>query len=74
MPPPKSSLPDVAAEAVEVIVVAIVGAKEVPHVVAVAEDSVGIKSVTNSKAKMMTTSCIVRLPTNLNVTSRRRKI
>ena len=38
MPPPKSSLPDVADEAVEVIVVAIVGAKEAPHVVAVAED------------------------------------
>ena len=72
--PTKSSLLDMEEEVAEVIVVAIVGAKEVPHVVAVAEDSEGIKSVTSSKAKMMTTSCIVRLPTNLNVTSRRRKI
>ena len=75
LPPPKNRLLDMVEEATEVIVVAIVAAKEEPpHVVAVAEDSVGIKPVTNSKATTMTTSCTVRLPTNLNVTSRRRKI
>ena len=71
--PTKSSLLDMEEEVAEVIVVAIVGAREAPHVVAVAEDSVGIKPVTNSKATTMTTLCTVRLPTNLNVTSKRRK-
>ena len=75
MPPLKSSLLDVVEEAVEVIVVVIVGAREAPHhVVVVAEDSADIKSVTSLKATMMTTSCTVRLPTNLNVKSKRRKI
>lgn len=74
MPPLKSSLLDVVEEAAEVIVVVIVGAREAPHVVVVAEDSADIKSVTSSKATMMTTSCTVRLPTNLNVKSKRRKI
>ena len=75
LPPPKNRLLDMVEEATEVIVVAIVGAKEEPpHVVAVAEDSAGIKSVTSSKATTMTTSFTVHLPTNLNVTSKRRKI
>ena len=75
MPRLRSSLLDEAdEEEAEVIVVVIVGAKEAPHVVVVAEDSAGIKSVTSSKATTMTTSFTVRLPTNLNVTSKRRKI
>ena len=75
MPRLKSSLPDVVDEAAaEVIVVVIVGAKEVPRVVVAAEDSAGTKSVTSSRGTMMMTICTVRLPTNLLVTSRRRKI
>ena len=74
MPPLMSSLLDVVEEVAEVIVVVIVGAKEAPHVVVVAEDSAGIKSVTSSKVTMMTTTCTVRLPTNLNAISKRRKI
>ena len=75
MPRLRSSLLDEAdEEEAEVIVVVIVGDKEVPHVVVVAEDSAGTKSVTSSKATMMTTICTVRLPTNLFATSRRRKI
>ena len=56
LPAPKNRLLDMVEEATEVIVVAIVAAKEEPpHVVAVAEDSAGIKSVTSSKVTTMTT-------------------
>ena len=74
-PRSRSSPLDVAGEAAAgVIVVVIVGAAEVPHVVAVAEDSAGTKSVTSSRVTTMTTTCTVRLPTNLFATSRRRRI